>query len=172
MRTRNAIAFAGATIACAMLAGGCSSNKSSNATAQNNNAHRNNTQASYSSNNHSNSSHSSSSSSSNFNRQAAQQNPTSVMINAPFNETFRASMAAAEQQGLKVGFVDRNSTSAKVIAENTSDTDVRLEMHEVAGATEIKVRYGDFGDRNAEDAFLAQLRRELGGASFASVPTN
>lgn len=163
MRTRNAVVVAGATIACAMLAGGCSSGKSSNATAYDNSAHQSNTQASYSS---------SKQSFSKSGQRAAQQNPTAVMINAPFDETFRASMAAAEQQGLKVGFVDRNSTSAKIVAENTRDTDVRFEMKEVAGATEVQVRVGDFGDRKAESAFLAQLRRELNGASIASVPTD
>lgn len=70
-----------------------------------------------------------------------------VIFNAPFKNTWQASLDALEGMNLKIENKDHDTTSGKIKARRTDDTVVTVNMEYIsADQTQATIKVGFFGD--------------------------
>ncbi|MBN1627989.1 MAG: DUF3568 family protein [Deltaproteobacteria bacterium] len=70
-----------------------------------------------------------------------------VVYNAPFKNTWQASIEAVEDMGIKIEDKDHSLSSGKIKARRTDDTVVSVNMKYLSSdQTEVTIKVGLFGD--------------------------
>jgi hypothetical protein len=85
-----------------------------------------------------------------------------VVFDAPFMETWDASLKALEDMRFKVEKSDHDLTSGKIDAKGADAKDVSISLkYKSAKQTETVIRVGVFGDEGASMAIKERIRRIL-----------
>ena len=85
-----------------------------------------------------------------------------VMVDARFAETYEATKAAFEKQGLFLTGDKRKVVEAVLTARDRADTLVTVKIKEVAvGQTSVKIRYGLTGDAARSQALFRDIAARL-----------
>jgi hypothetical protein len=85
-----------------------------------------------------------------------------VVFEAPFMETWDASVKALKDMKLKIERSDHDLTSGKIHATRADEKDVTISLkYRSARETEAVIRVGLFGDKDASGAIQEQIRTLL-----------
>ena len=85
-----------------------------------------------------------------------------VIFNAPFKNTWQASLDALEGMNLKIEDKDHNTTSGKIKARRTDDTVVTVNMEYIsADQTQATIKVGLFGDEKESNAIKDKIEELL-----------
>ena len=87
-----------------------------------------------------------------------------VVFNAPFKNTWKASIKAVEGMELKVEDKNHKLSSGKIKARRADDTVVSISMKYLSSEqTEVTIKIGLFGDETESNNIKDKIARELFG---------
>jgi hypothetical protein len=82
---------------------------------------------------------------------------------APFDRTWRATLAALRDADMKVTDTQRDSTQGTITATSAKDETVRVNLEQAGpGTTAVKIRVGVFGDEEVSRALHRRIASRLG----------
>jgi len=85
-----------------------------------------------------------------------------VIYQAPFMETWDATLKAFDRMNLKVESSEHNLTSGKIKGKQADNTPVTVSLeYKSAQETEAGIRIGILGDKNASMAVKEEIRKQL-----------
>jgi uncharacterized lipoprotein len=87
-----------------------------------------------------------------------------VIYQAPYMETWDATLRALEKMDLTITSKDHDSMSGKIKAKRTDDKPVTVGLeYRSSNETEVVIRVGNLGDKEASAAIKERIRKELFG---------
>lgn len=85
-----------------------------------------------------------------------------VEYEAPFIETYEASIKALEKMKMKLNTQEHKLTKGWVFARSAADKEVQLTLtYLTAKKTEVDIRVGTFGDEEESSLIGEEIRKEL-----------
>ena len=85
-----------------------------------------------------------------------------VEYEAPFIETYEASVKTLEKMEMKLNTQEHKLTKGWVFAKRADDKEVRLTLQYIsANKTEVDIRVGTFGDEEASASIGEEIKKEL-----------
>lgn len=85
-----------------------------------------------------------------------------VIYQAPYMETWDASLKALERMNLEVRRKEHDLTAGKIEARRADKKNVLINVkYRSSKETEVVIRVGVLGDENAADAIHEEIRKEL-----------
>ncbi|MBW2205760.1 MAG: DUF3568 family protein [Deltaproteobacteria bacterium] len=85
-----------------------------------------------------------------------------VEYEAPFIETYDASVKTLEKMEMKLNTKEHKLTKGWVFARRAEDKEVRLTLKYIsANRTEVDIRVGTFGDEESSNLIGEEIRKEI-----------
>lgn len=85
-----------------------------------------------------------------------------VVYNAPFKDTWKASLEAIEDMGIKIEDKDHSISSGKIKARRADDTVVSVSMKYLSSdQTEVTIKVGLFGDEKESNNIKDKIAEVL-----------
>ena len=87
-----------------------------------------------------------------------------VIFQAPFMETWDATLKALKEMNMKISLSEHDMTSGKIVARKADNTPVNISIkYKTFKETEAIIRVGPLGDKNASEAIKGKIRAVLFG---------
>lgn len=87
-----------------------------------------------------------------------------VVYEAPYIETWEATLQSLDEMGIKIEKKKHDLTSAKIVAKQADNKTVTISIeYKSSQETELTIRVGFFGDKEASDRIKEKIRAALFG---------